>query len=173
MLTYCPRSSAEIPLCKWLLTRFGLCLLPRSRSVVSALCRTALQCHSPCSQANNSCVYMAALTIYSYWYCQHVLRWYSTDYKHTTQNLIWKSTSVETGKQWWLVPWAVVSVTVAEVIHINAVLIQTAGTLLHPGEKSTPVRPSLSSPVQPPGQGRSIWSKHISDNTFLYFASDI
>ncbi len=32
-----------------------------------------------------------------------------------------------------------VSVTVAKVVHIDAVLIQTAGTLLHSGEKSTPV----------------------------------
>lgn len=79
MLTYCPRSSAEIPLCKRLRTRFGSCLLPRSRLLVSALCRTALLCHSPCSQANISCVYPAALTICSSWYRQHVLRRYSTD----------------------------------------------------------------------------------------------
>lgn len=50
------------------------------------------------------------------------------------------------------VPCVCISITVTEVVHVQAVLLQAAGTLLDPRQEAPPVAASLPLPVQPPGQ---------------------
>lgn len=54
------------------------------------------------------------------------------------------------------VPCFSVGITVAEVVHVDTVLFQTAEALLNSGQEASPVAPLLSGPVQPPGQGAAI-----------------
>lgn len=53
-------------------------------------------------------------------------------------------------------PWHSICITVAEVVHVSTVFLQTAGALLHPRLESTPVRSFLSSAVHPPRQRTAI-----------------
>lgn len=54
------------------------------------------------------------------------------------------------------VPCICISVTVAEVVHVHAVLLQAAGALLDPRQEASPVAPPLSFAVQPPGQWAAV-----------------
>lgn len=54
------------------------------------------------------------------------------------------------------VPCFSVGVTVAEVVHVHAVLLQAAGALLHAGQEASPVAPPLSVAVEPPGHGTAV-----------------
>lgn len=48
------------------------------------------------------------------------------------------------------VPQVSVCITVAEVVHVDAVFLQAAGALLDPRYRASPVGLFLSTPVQPP-----------------------
>lgn len=55
-------------------------------------------------------------------------------------------------------PCVCIRVTVAEVVHVDAVPLQAAGALLNSRQEASPVASSLSFPVQPPGQRTAICS---------------
>lgn len=54
------------------------------------------------------------------------------------------------------VPCVCVSITVAEVVHVDAVLLQAAGALLDSRQEASPVAPLFSFPVQPPRKRTAI-----------------
>ena len=62
------------------------------------------------------------------------------------------------------VPCIQVGVTVAEVVHIHAVLFQAAGALLNSRQESSPVGPPLSSLVHPPRQRSTVCNNSTNVN---------
>lgn len=54
------------------------------------------------------------------------------------------------------VPCVCVGIAVAEIVHVQTVLLQAARALLDPRQEASPVAPLLTFSVQPPGQRTAI-----------------